>query len=121
MFGRCQCTVTESLDLLFLMTPVGHTSCNNVERETVVEKHPLFNSVVKPTNISILSFQELEKLVGKLDESQKGWGDGQVQLAKLEAAFRKMEKEKNQVIQVRIVMSVDTELRWLKIVKVPEV
>ena len=47
-------------------------------------------------------WQELETLSARLEESQNGWGSGQVQLAKVEAAFRRMEREKNEIIQVMI-------------------
>ncbi|RUS69283.1 hypothetical protein EGW08_022955, partial [Elysia chlorotica] len=46
--------------------------------------------------------EELEALSARLEESQNGWGTDHAQLAKMEAAFRRMEREKNEIIQAKI-------------------
>ena len=40
-------------------------------------------------------------MTSRLEEAQNGWSAAQQQLEKLQAAFRKMEKEKNELIQVK--------------------
>ena len=44
--------------------------------------------------------QELETLNARLEETQNGWAIAQQQVQKLETAFRRMEREKNELIQV---------------------
>ncbi|CAG5116170.1 unnamed protein product [Candidula unifasciata] len=43
--------------------------------------------------------EEMDNLAGKLEETESNWSLDQAQLAKLEAAVKKIEKEKNELLQ----------------------